>query len=79
MQASPFQHKPSGLAWAFGTPVVQTNSVAIGRNILTASKGTIALPKLWKRNGQLMSYAQIVNSPEGHSGTNLRQKAKDGY
>jgi putative glycosyltransferase (TIGR04372 family) len=70
---------PSTLASAFGTPVLQTNTVAIGRNILTASKGSMCLPKLWKYNGQLLSYAQIVNSPEGYSETDLRQKAKNGY
>jgi putative glycosyltransferase (TIGR04372 family) len=70
---------PSVLAWAFGTPVLQTNTLSIGRNILTASKGSMYLPKLWKHNGQSMSYAQVVTSLEGYNETDLRQKANDGY
>jgi putative glycosyltransferase (TIGR04372 family) len=70
---------PAMLANALNTPVLQTNTLSIGRNILTASAGSLYLPKVWKFEGRKLSYSEIVTSPEGYSETDLRQKSKCGY
>ena len=53
---------PVTLAWAFGTPVLQINTMAIGHNVLSASKGSIYLPKKWK-NAQ----GEFVSLDDWHS------------
>ncbi len=70
---------PTSLAWAFGTPVLQTNTTSIARNILTASRGTIWLPKVYFYKGSRCSYARLVDSSEGYSETNLKEKEKLGF
>ena len=71
---------PSFLGWAFGTPVLQTNTLSIGRNILSSSRDSLFLPKNWeRRNGEKISYCRLVMSLEGYNETDLKQKSKDGY
>ncbi len=70
---------PTVLGWAFGTPVLQTNTISIARNITTASKGTIWLPKAYFYKGSRCSYARLVDSLEGYSETNLKEKEKLGF
>ena len=70
---------PSVMAWALGTPVLQTNTTSIGRNILTASKGSIYLPKIWTYKGEKYSYARVVDSLEGYNETNLKEKDAAGF
>lgn len=70
---------PAAMAWALGTPVLQTNTTSIARNILSASKGTLWLPKIWVKDGEMCSYEKVISSLEGYSETNLREKEKAGY
>ncbi len=71
---------PSVVAWALGTPVLQTNTLSIARNILTASPGSIYLPKKYVSNGgRLNSFSEILGSLEGFSESNLKEKFKHGY
>jgi putative glycosyltransferase (TIGR04372 family) len=70
---------PCAIAKSLGTPVLQTNTTSIARNIATASKGSLYLPKIWIKNGENCSYARIVNSLEGYSETNLKQKEQVGF
>lgn len=70
---------PAALAWAFGTPVLQTNTTSIARNIITASRGTIWLPKIYFYKGSRCSFARLVDSLEGYSETNLKEKEKLGF
>lgn len=71
---------PSVVAWALGTPVLQTNTLAIARNILTASPGSIYLPKKYvSRGGRLSSFSEILGSLEGFAESNLKEKFDQGY
>jgi putative glycosyltransferase (TIGR04372 family) len=70
---------PCALAKSLGTPVLQTNTTSIARNMTTASKGSLYLPKIWIKDGENCSYAEIVSSLEGYSETNLKQKNQAGY
>lgn len=70
---------PCALAKSLGTPVLQTNTTSIARNMTTASKGSLYLPKIWIKDGENCSYARIVNSLEGYSETNLKQKEQAGF
>ena len=72
-QGGPVTH-----AWAYGTPVIQTNTVGIGRNILSASTGSLALPKHYFRNGIQMSLSEILVSREAYSDTDLSHKKRQG-
>jgi len=71
---------PSVVAWALGTPVLQTNTLAIARNILTASPGSIYLPKKYiSSDSRLYSLSEILGSLEGYAETNLKEKSDLGY
>lgn len=71
---------PSVVAWALGTPVLQTNTLAIARNMLTASAGSIYLPKKYVSNGgRLNSFSEILGSLEGFAESNLKEKFDHGY
>lgn len=71
---------PSVVAWALGTPVLQTNTLSIGRNILSSSRGSIFLPKKFlSATGNYCSFAQILESPEAYSETNLMEKHLRGF
>jgi putative glycosyltransferase (TIGR04372 family) len=58
---------PLELAKAFGTPVVATNMIGIGKAIMRAPKGSIYLPKQWSKKGKPMGYKEIVSCSEGYS------------
>ena len=71
---------PAVVAWSLGTPVLQTNTLAIARNILTASPGSIYLPKKYVSNGsRLNSFSEILGSLEGFAESNLKEKFNQGY
>ena len=71
---------PSVLAWSLGTPVLQTNTTSIGRNILTASEGSLYLPKKYRSiSRRSFSFREILNSPEAYAETNLKEKFDNGY
>lgn len=71
---------PSVVAWALGTPVLQTNTLSIGRNLLSSSKGSIFLPKKYiGKFGQLCSFSQILGSTEAYAETDLREKYHRGF
>jgi len=71
---------PSVVAWALGTPVLQTNTLSIGRNLLSSSNGSIYLPKKFVTNtGDYCSFAQILASQEAYSETDLREKHSQGF
>jgi putative glycosyltransferase (TIGR04372 family) len=71
---------PSVLAWSLGTPVLQTNTLSIGRNILSASRGSIYLPKIYSsESGKKLSLYEILISPEAYTETDLKQKFIGGY
>jgi putative glycosyltransferase (TIGR04372 family) len=70
---------PAALAWALGTPVLQTDTIAIGRNILSSSRGSIFLPKIWVKAGRKCSMNELLSSSEGYSETNLHEKNLQGF
>ena len=71
---------PAVVAWSLGTPVLQTNTLAIARNILTASPGSIYLPKKYVSNGsRLNSFSEILGSLEGFAESTLKEKFNQGY
>jgi len=70
---------PSVVAWALGIPVLQTNTLSIGRNILSSSNGSLYLPKKYLSGpGQSCSFSQILGSHEAYSETNLHEKHSQG-
>jgi putative glycosyltransferase (TIGR04372 family) len=71
---------PSVVAWALGTPVLQTNTLSIGRNILSSSKGSLFLPKKYiDRSGRPCSFSQVLQSSEAYAETDLREKHLRGF
>ncbi len=71
---------PSVVAWALGTPVLQTNTLSIGRNILSSSRGSLFLPKKYiDRSGRPCSFSQILQSSEAYAETDLREKNLRGF
>jgi putative glycosyltransferase (TIGR04372 family) len=65
---------PNTVAWALGTPVLQTNTLSIARNILSSSDGSLFLPKKYRfGKGQLCSFSQIIGSNAGYWEKNLRE------
>ncbi len=71
---------PSVVAWALGTPVLQTNTLSIGRNLLSSSNGSIYLPKKYLSvSGDYCSFAHILESQEAYSETDLREKHSRGF
>jgi putative glycosyltransferase (TIGR04372 family) len=70
---------PATVAWALGTPVLQTNTIAVGRNLLSASPGSLFLPKKYFTDkGCPYSFSQLLESREAYSETDLREKYKQG-
>jgi putative glycosyltransferase (TIGR04372 family) len=54
---------PAVVAWELGTPVLQTNTMSIGRNVCSASSGSLFLPKKWiGPRGEPMGLAELLNS-----------------
>lgn len=70
---------PMEMARSFGTPVVITNMVGIGKNMFKSPSGSLFLPKLWLKNGQKVSYEELVNNHEGFSEMDLQHRYKRGY
>ena len=71
---------PSVLAWTLGTPVLQTNTLSIARNILSSSKGSLFLPKKYRvSSDKPCSFSQIISSNEGYAETSLKEKHSLGY
>lgn len=58
---------PAVLAWAMGVPVLQTDTVALCRNILTSSEGSIYLPKSFKKRGAHIALSELVESGLGYT------------
>jgi putative glycosyltransferase (TIGR04372 family) len=58
---------PSVLGWAMGVPVLQTDTVALCRNILTASEGSVYLPKSFKKKGTHVPLSELVASGLGYA------------
>lgn len=59
---------PSVVAWSLGTPVLQTNTTSIARNILSASKNSIFLPKHYSdTSGRELSFREIAQGRLGYS------------
>lgn len=60
------QSGPSPVAWMLGTPVLQTNTNGIGRNLCSAGTNSLFLPKHHFRSGQRLSFNQILDSPQAY-------------
>lgn len=69
---------PTHLAPLFNTPVLQTNVIALGKNICSLTGKSLHLPKKWKRAGSFLSLNKLLNSPEGYSDTGIRYLNKKG-
>jgi putative glycosyltransferase (TIGR04372 family) len=71
---------PNTVAWALGTPVLQTNTLSIARNILSSSDGSLFLPKKYRfGRGQPCSFSQIIGSNSGYWEKNLREISALGF
>lgn len=57
------QSGPTMLGHCLGTPVLQTNTTAIGRNVLHGSQHSMYLPKRFFSTGGELSLSQILSSP----------------
>jgi len=63
----------------FGVPTLFTNQIGIGRSILTFSKHSFHLPKIYlKRDKSKPSFAEILSSPFGFGELTLKEYAKLG-
>jgi len=69
---------PTHIAPLFNTPVLQTNVIALGKNICSLTGKSLHLPKKWKRAGSFLSLNELLNSPEGYSDTGIRYLNKKG-
>ena len=71
---------PSTLAWYLGKPVLQTNVIGIGKQILTATENTIYLPKIFSYKKSKMSLNQLLASTEGYNEfVGLKDRADRGF
>jgi len=70
---------PMEIAKAFGTPVLTTNMIGIGKAMFNAPNGSLFLPKQWIKNSKRVSYEKLICSPEGFSQMNLKHRSKLGY
>jgi putative glycosyltransferase (TIGR04372 family) len=50
-----------------GVPVIFTNCIAPSMNILARSNGSVSLPKKFIRNGNYLSFAELVDSQLGYA------------
>lgn len=57
---------PSGIAWMLDTPVLQTNTSSIGRNICASGHKSIFLPKHHSYSGSKLTLSQILDSQQGY-------------
>lgn len=69
---------PTHLAPLLETPVLQTNVIALGKNIVSLTKESIHLPKKWKINGSFMTLSQLLDSTVGYSDVGLNNMKKQG-
>jgi len=70
---------PAELAKSFGTKILGTNTTSVGRNILSATPGSIYIPKRWESKGRKVSYLELITNKEGYAETNLKTKSINGY
>lgn len=70
---------PTYIAPLYGTPVLQTNSVAIGITTPTLSKGSIHLPKTWEYKKHKLSFSEILNSRFGYYEGSATDFHRSGY
>jgi putative glycosyltransferase (TIGR04372 family) len=70
---------PTYLAPLFGTPVLQTNVIAVGKNTTTLSKNSMHLPKNWVYKDRKVSFSELLKSPEGYSDPGMNYLKKRGY
>lgn len=63
------QSGPSTLAHFLGTPVMQSNTTAIGRNLFTASEFSIYLPKKVQYKNRELSLFEILSQPVAYAET----------
>lgn len=65
---------PSVIAWSLGTPVLQTNTTSIARNILRASSNSLFLPKHYQDSkGRKLSYREISSGNLGYSESSTKE------
>lgn len=70
---------PAVLARSMGVPVVQTDTIAIARNILSSPGHAIYLPKKWIFNGKTLSFYEVCNGNEGYSHLTIKERLRQGY
>ena len=63
------QSGPSTLAHFLGTPVIQSNTTAIGRNLFTASEFSIYLPKKVFKEKRELALSEILSQPVAYAET----------
>lgn len=65
---------PSVIAWSLGTPVLQTNTTSIARNMLRATKGSLFLPKHYRdSNNRELTYGEIAQGRLGYSESTIKE------
>lgn len=70
---------PSVIAWSFGTPVVQTNTTSIARNMMRASRNSLFLPKhYFNTNGRELTFREIAQGRLGYSENTTKELDKRG-
>ena len=70
---------PSVIAWSLGTPVLQTNTTSIARNIMRASKNSLFLPKHYiGANGRELTFRDVARGRLGYSEGTTEELKKSG-
>lgn len=70
---------PSVIAWSLGTPVLQTNTTSIARNLLRASRNSLFLPKRYTDGrGRELAFREIAQGRLGYSESSTKELAKIG-
>jgi putative glycosyltransferase (TIGR04372 family) len=70
---------PSVIAWSLGTPVLQTNTTSIARNILRSSKESLFLPKHYRgENGRELTFGEIAQGRLGYAESTVSELARLG-
>jgi putative glycosyltransferase (TIGR04372 family) len=71
---------PSVIAWSLGTPVLQTNTTSIARNILRTPTKSIFLPKhYFDKHKRELGFREIAGGRLGYSEINLNDLYKLGF
>ena len=68
---------PTDVAEAFGTPTLQTDSIASCLQIKSSSKGSMYLPKRVLRNNKTLKFSELAETGLGYREVSLKEWAKE--